>query len=107
MIMKKSSIILIFISVFISLLVSIFAVGHIAAWLSQIPVFSKYAFVNPQAPIVVTKREFIRADDGSDTIAAINDIKKNNIYFYFISSRRVASVGLPTHFFTSLPSLST
>ena len=93
MTIKNRSVVLIFLSVFISLILSIFAVGHITAWLSQIPPFSKYAFVNPQAPIVVTKREFIRADDGSDTIEAINNIKTKLAAIVKTSSLNIEQTG--------------
>lgn len=72
--MKKRTIALvILLSVLLALILNIFVGGYIRAKISQIPQLSRFDFLNVEAPIVITRREVVRADDGTDLFDAINN----------------------------------
>ena len=74
--MKKSTIALIVIvTALFALVLNIFVGGYIKAKISQIPQLARFDFLNPEAPIVITRREVVRSDDGTDVIGAINNAK--------------------------------
>ncbi len=74
--MKKSTIaIIILLATLFALIINVFVGGFIRAKISQIPQLARFDFLNPDAPIVITRREVVRADDGTDVIDAINNAK--------------------------------
>ncbi len=74
--MKKRTIAgIVLLSVISALVVNIFVGTYIRAKISQIPQLARFDFLNPEAPIVITRREVVRPDDGTDVLDAINNAK--------------------------------
>lgn len=72
--MKKSTIALVIIlTALLALILNVFVGGYIKAKISQIPQLARFDFLNPDAPIVITRREVVTADDGTHILDAINN----------------------------------
>ncbi len=72
--MKKSTIALVIIlTALLALILNVSVGGYIKAKISQIPQLARFDFLNPDAPIVITRREVVTADDGTNILDAINN----------------------------------
>jgi S1-C subfamily serine protease len=92
--MKKTTLtFIIVISALFGLILSVFLSGFIAAKLSQITWLAKYNIINPQAPIVINRRETVRANDGTDILDAINTAKQRLASVVAISNGQTIRTG--------------
>jgi len=73
--MNKKLIFFFLLTVAVSIFVNITAGSWISAKLSSIPFFEKYHILNPQAPIVITRREEVKSGDSTDMLDAVNRAK--------------------------------
>jgi serine protease Do len=74
------------------LVIDIFVAPHISAWLASIPSLSGITWLNPQAPIVITKRETIRSNDNEDVLAALDQSKSKVAAIIRVDGNRTAVV---------------
>jgi S1-C subfamily serine protease len=73
--MNKKFIFFFVLTVAVTIFLNIVAGGWISAKLSSIPFFEKYHILDPQAPIVITRREDAKSGDAGDMIDAVNRAK--------------------------------
>ncbi len=90
---KKLIALIIALAILLSLLFNIFLGGYISASLSQIPLLSKYNIVKQQAPIVINRKETVRANDGTDILDAINSAKQRLAAIVSIKNGQVVRTG--------------
>jgi putative serine protease PepD len=86
---KRSILGLVVLSALIALAAQVFLGGFISARLAQIPWLSKFQIINPQAPIVINKKEIVRADDTQDVINTINNVKPRLAAIVMVSGSTV------------------
>ncbi len=91
--MTKKLAIFVVVTVALSLLVNIFAGPWISAKLSSLTLFEKYRILNPQAPIVISKREEPKAGDPTDMQGAVIKVKSRLSSIATISENNVAITG--------------
>ncbi|MCC7356547.1 MAG: serine protease [Candidatus Doudnabacteria bacterium] len=92
--MKKRNIVLIIIlTAVLTLTLNVFLGGYIRAKISQIPQLARFDFFNSEAPIVITRREVVRADDGTDVIDAINSAKAKMAAVVAVSNGQTVRTG--------------
>lgn len=74
--MKKGHYVqIIFLAVIISLLAEILFGGYLGARLATLPLVRKFGIMNPQAPIVINRRETVRVNDSNDIHDASESVK--------------------------------
>lgn len=73
--MNKKLIFFFLLTIVVTIFTNVFAGGWISAKLSSIPLFEKYHILNPQAPIVITRREEVKSGDTAEMQDAINKAK--------------------------------
>lgn len=91
--MTKKLVLFLVLTVALSLLVNIFAGPWISAKLSSLTLFEKYRILNPQAPIVISKREEPKAGDPTDMQGAVNKVKSRLSSVATVSGNNVNITG--------------
>ena len=90
---KKRIISIIFLSVFLSLVLNIFAGRFLAAKISTWPLLNRWKILSPQAPIVITNRETVRISDGGDVLEAAALTKSRISTLVKVNGTGLATVG--------------
>jgi len=72
---QKTSYKIVLLSVFLTLVISIFFGRWMTAKISTLPVLNKWKLLSPEAPIVINNRQEIRVTDSADVIRIINDTR--------------------------------
>lgn len=91
--MNKKLIFFFLLSVVVAVFINIVAGGWISAKLSSVPFFEKYHILNPQAPIVITRREEAKAGDSVDMLDAVNKAKSRLSSVASIASNSMSVTG--------------
>lgn len=90
---KKLFVLLVGVAALLGLFLNVFLGGYVSAKLSQISWLSKYDIIRPQAPIVINRRETVRANDGTDILDAINTAKQRLSAVVQISNGQAVRTG--------------
>ncbi len=96
--MRTEHIAWVLVAVLASLALNVFAGPRIAASLSTVPALNRLGVLQPQAPIVINRREEVRVSDGEDVLRTIQD-SKNRVAAVSVASDggELTQVGVVTN----------
>lgn len=92
--MKKFRIVLfVVLGIIVVLVLDILVAPVISARVATLPFVRKYDLFSPQAPIVITKREVVRADDSNGFVDSLNAVKSRLVSVVEVGGNKVISSG--------------
>ncbi len=90
---KKVIAAVIIVSVFFGVLFNVLFGRFIAAQVSMMPIFNRWNIIQPQAPIIIERRQEVRVTDGGDLLQAAAESKSRLSFVFYVKDGQWTEAG--------------